>query len=159
MTGVEKLFIYWRGGIIWDRRGNFSKLIDRGSHQSAFHRGTWTGCSLCSFYFVLCSAKTPWKVWKYEISNLFLSCKCVNILNRYHDQYLLKFLTVSFCFLTFVVYIVIVKFIIYSILACNFYLGNCTDFSFCSEINEMLMLTLPYPFIKSSFHEIFAKST
>ena len=43
MTGVEKLFIFWRGGIIWDRGGAFSKFMDRGSHQGAFHRGTWTG--------------------------------------------------------------------------------------------------------------------
>ena len=26
MTGVEKLFFYWRVGIISDRGGNFSKL-------------------------------------------------------------------------------------------------------------------------------------
>ena len=34
MTGVELFyaFIGWRG-IIWDRGGNFSKYIDRGSHQ------------------------------------------------------------------------------------------------------------------------------
>ena len=44
MTKLEKLFIYWWGGIIWDRGGNFSKFIDPGSHWGAFHRGTWTGC-------------------------------------------------------------------------------------------------------------------
>ena len=44
MTGLEKLFIYWWGGIIWDLGGNFSKFIDPGSHRGAFHRDTWTGC-------------------------------------------------------------------------------------------------------------------
>ena len=44
MTGAEKLFIYWRGGIIWDRGGNFSTFIERGSYRDAFHRSTWTGC-------------------------------------------------------------------------------------------------------------------
>ena len=38
------LFIDW-GGIIWDRGGNFSKFIDRGSHRGASHRRTCTGCS------------------------------------------------------------------------------------------------------------------
>ena len=33
-----------RGGIIWDREGNFSKFIYRGSHWGASHWGTWTGC-------------------------------------------------------------------------------------------------------------------
>ena len=78
----------------------------------------------------LCSAKTQGKVWKFEIWNLkfVFILKWVNSLNRYHNQSLLKLLTVSFCFLTFVIYLVIVKFIIYSILACNFYIGNCTVF-------------------------------
>ena len=78
----------------------------------------------------LCSAKTQWKVWKFEIWNLkfVFILKWVNSLNRYHNQSLLKLLTASFCFLTFVIYLVIVKFIIYSILACNFYIGNCTVF-------------------------------
>ena len=39
MTGVENFFIYWQGGIIWDRGGTFSKIINPRSH-----RGTWTGC-------------------------------------------------------------------------------------------------------------------
>ena len=30
------------GRIIWDLRGNFSKLIDRGSHQGASHLYIWT---------------------------------------------------------------------------------------------------------------------
>ena len=40
----------------------------------------------------------------------------------------MKLLTVSFRFLIFVVYLVIVKFIIYSIQACNFHIDNCTVF-------------------------------
>ena len=42
MTRVKNVFIYWRE-VIWDRGGNFRKLIDRGSHRGASHRGTWTG--------------------------------------------------------------------------------------------------------------------
>ena len=49
MTGVEKLFIYYRGGTIWDQGGNISKFIDRGNHRGAFHRVTWTGCSYHEF--------------------------------------------------------------------------------------------------------------
>ena len=81
--------------------------------------------------------------------------KRVNSLYRYHNQYLLKLLTVSFCFLIFVVYLVIVKFIIYSILACNFaidnwhfyywqltiLIDNCTVFSFLFR-NKNVDLTL-----------------
>ena len=33
-----------RGDINWDRGANFSKFIDRGSHWSASHWGTWTRC-------------------------------------------------------------------------------------------------------------------
>ena len=33
-----------QGGIIWDRGGNFSKLIDRESHRGTSHQGAWTGC-------------------------------------------------------------------------------------------------------------------
>ena len=29
---------------MWDRGGNFSKSVDRGSHLGAFHWGTWRGC-------------------------------------------------------------------------------------------------------------------
>ena len=29
---------------MWDRGGNFSKFVDRGSHLGAFHWGTWRGC-------------------------------------------------------------------------------------------------------------------
>ena len=43
MTGVENLLFIDRRGIIWDWGGNFSKCIDRGSHQGASHRGTWKG--------------------------------------------------------------------------------------------------------------------
>ena len=43
MTGVETLFID-RGGIIWDRGGNFSKFINRESHWGASCWSTWTGC-------------------------------------------------------------------------------------------------------------------
>ena len=39
MTGIENLLFIDRGGIIWDRGGNFSKFIDRGTS----HWGTWTG--------------------------------------------------------------------------------------------------------------------
>ena len=38
MTGIENLLFIDRGGIIWDRGGNFSKFIDRGTS----HWGTWT---------------------------------------------------------------------------------------------------------------------
>ena len=57
-------------------------------------------------------------------------CRKNNVItvDRYHNQYLLKLLTVSFCFLTFVFYLVIVEFIIYSILACNFCIDNCIIF-------------------------------
>ena len=41
--GRKHVFI-GRGGIICDQGGNFSKSTDRGSHQRASHRGTWTGC-------------------------------------------------------------------------------------------------------------------
>ena len=39
MIGVETYSFIDRGGIIWDRAGDFSKFIDRGSHQGAPHRG------------------------------------------------------------------------------------------------------------------------
>ena len=29
---------------MWDRGGNFSKFVDRGSHLGAFHWGTRRGC-------------------------------------------------------------------------------------------------------------------
>ena len=65
---------------------------------------------------------------KFENLKFVFILKSVISLNRYHNQYLHKLLTVSFCFLIFVVYLVIVKFIIYSIQACNFYIDNCTVF-------------------------------
>lgn len=44
MPGVENLlFIDW-GGMIWDQGGNFSKLIDPGSHWGASLWGTWKEC-------------------------------------------------------------------------------------------------------------------
>ena len=82
---------------------------------------------LCLF-FLLCPLFRKDLVKSVKIWNLkfVFILKWVNSLNRYHNQYLLKLLTVSFCFLTFVVYLVIVKFIIYSILAFNSYIDNCT---------------------------------
>ena len=44
MTGEEDLLFVYRAGIVWDWEGNFSKLIEQGSHRGASHRGTWTGC-------------------------------------------------------------------------------------------------------------------
>ena len=44
MTGVEKLFID-QGGIIWDCGENFSKFIDRGSHQGASYQALGHGVS------------------------------------------------------------------------------------------------------------------
>ena len=40
--GRKHLFID-QGGIIWNRGGNFSKFINRGSHRGTSHRGPWTG--------------------------------------------------------------------------------------------------------------------
>ena len=51
-----------------------------------------------------------------------------NSLSRYHNQYLHKLHTVSFYFLIFVIYLAIVKFIIYSIQACNFDIDDCNVF-------------------------------
>ena len=44
MAGVENLLFIDRGGIIWDRGGNFSEFISRGNHRGPSHRGTWAGC-------------------------------------------------------------------------------------------------------------------
>ena len=62
------------------------------------------------------------KIWNLKFVFIL---KWVNSLNRYQSQYLLKMLAVSFCFLNFVVYLVIVRIIIYSFLACNCYVDNC----------------------------------
>ena len=58
--GRKHLFIS-RGGIIWDRGGNFSKNIDRGRHRVASHRGSWKGCPnyVCSTYFSLFIQEKP----------------------------------------------------------------------------------------------------
>ena len=63
---------------------------------------------------------------KITLENILFISKSIN--RQVHKQYLLKLLTVTFCFLIFDVNLVIVKFIIYSILACNFYIDNCTVF-------------------------------
>ena len=86
--------------------------------------------SFLSLFLLLCPLFRKDSVKSLKIWNLkfVFILKWANSLNRYHNQYLLKLLTVSFCFLTFVVYLVIVKFIIYCILACNFDVDNCTVF-------------------------------
>ena len=45
---VENLFINDWGGIIWDRRGNFSKFNDRGSHRGASDRTFGQGVFISS---------------------------------------------------------------------------------------------------------------
>ena len=64
MTGGTKPSIYssWRHNL---RPGdNFSKFIDRGSHQGASHQGNWIGCSKhysCAWYrfqYLFCIRKS-----------------------------------------------------------------------------------------------------
>ena len=42
MTRVENFFSFFgRGSLIWNRGGNLSKFIGRGSHWGTSHRDTW----------------------------------------------------------------------------------------------------------------------
>ena len=86
--------------------------------------------SFPSLFFLLCPMFRKDSVKSLKIWNLkfVFILKWVNSLSKYHNQYLLKLLTKSFCFLIFDVSLVIVKFIIYSILASNFYIDNCIVF-------------------------------
>ena len=43
MAGEEDFLFIDRAGIIWDWEGNFSKLIDQGSHRGASHRALGQG--------------------------------------------------------------------------------------------------------------------
>ena len=84
--------------------------------------------SFLSLFFLLCRLFLQRLSEMFENLKFVFILKLVNILKRYHNQYLLKLLTASFClFLTFAVYLVIVK-LIYSIIACNSYIDNCTVF-------------------------------
>ena len=84
--------------------------------------------SFLSLFFLLCRLFLQRLSEMFENLKFVFILKLVNILKRYHNQYLLKLLTASFClFLTFAIYLVIVK-LIYSIIACNSYIDNCTVF-------------------------------
>ena len=92
-----------------------------------------------SQFFLLCPLYRKDSVKSLKISNLKFAfiLKWINNLNRYHNQYLPKLLAISLCFLIFDVNLVIVKCIIYNILACNFYVDICIVFHLLFR-NKML---------------------
>ena len=116
-------FFFWGGsansGPLRKRIGLWGSKLSSYSHHSSL-----------SLFFLLCplirkDSMKSLKIWNLKFVFVL---KWVSSLNRYLNKYFLKLLTVSFCFLIFAVYLVIVKFIICSNLACNFYIGNCTAF-------------------------------
>ena len=44
LTAVENVLLIVRGGLIWGRGGNFSKIINRESQWGTSQRGTCSGC-------------------------------------------------------------------------------------------------------------------
>ena len=44
MTGVETFLFIDRRGIILNRGGNFTKIMNQGGHRGPSDRDTWTGC-------------------------------------------------------------------------------------------------------------------
>ena len=117
------LIFFWGGsansGPLRKRIALWRSKISSYSHHSSL-----------SLFFLLCPLIRKDSVKSLRIWNLKFAfvLKWVSSLNRYLNKYFLKLLTVSFCFLIFVVYLAIVKFIIYSNLACHFYIDNCTAF-------------------------------
>ena len=62
MTGVATASYIDRGGIIWNRGGSYSKIINLGDHQGVSHRGTWTGC-----LNVLANVKNRWNIFRHIV--------------------------------------------------------------------------------------------
>ena len=77
----------------------------------------------------------------------------VNSLNRYHNQCLCELLTVFFCFFYFLfVYLVIVKFVGYSIQACNLFIDSCIVVRLLFRNKMFILISFQKLPILSNYH-------
>ena len=98
--------------------------------------------SFLSLFFLLCPLFRKDSVKSLKIWNLkfVFILKWIDSLNRFHDQYLLKLLTVSFCFFNFWCQFSYCQiYYIYIILVCKIYMDNCIVFQLLFR-NKMLFV-------------------